>query len=130
MHEICHPVLLVLTRIGVGSDHPGNVFVAGDKVGIAVPSTWAGWRAVDIDGKEFGHGTSVNATAELGQLPIGYFEVRQSDGPGKITAAVVAKTTPVDNTPIAIDAAVSWFYSDPQQIRDACTLCRLGGVRW
>jgi hypothetical protein len=124
------PILLVFTRISFGSDHPGNVFVTGDRVGIAVPATWAGWRAVDIDGREVGHGTSASKMASLGQLPIGYFEVRQSDGPGKITAAVIANTIPVDNTPIAIDAAVSWFYSDPQQIRDACRLCRLAGVQW
>jgi hypothetical protein len=124
------PIMLVFTRIALGSDHPGNVFVTGDRVGIAVPAAWAAWRAVDIDGREVGHGTSGSKIAELGQLPIGYFEVRQSDGPGKITAAVVAKTAPVDNTPIALDAAMSWFYSEPQQIRDACTLCRLAGVHW
>src|SRR3954465_15548908 len=124
------PILLIFTRIAFGSDHPGNVFVNGDSVDVAVPATWAGWRAIDIDGREVGNGASGSKTAELGQLPIGYFEIRQSNGPGKITAAVVAKTTPVDSTPIAIDAAMSWFYSDPQQIRDACTLCRLGGVRW
>ena len=52
----------------------------------------------------------------------GYFEIHEKNGTGMITAAVVAKNTPVDNTPIAIDAATSWLYSDPQQIRDVCTL--------
>jgi hypothetical protein len=42
----------------------------------------------------------------------------------------LAKTTPTENTPIALDAAMSWFYSDPKQIRDACELAKMAGVRW
>ena len=106
------------------------MFTAGEDVYIAVPAKWTGWRAVDIDGKEVGHGASSSKKAELGKLPIGYFEVLEKDGSGKITAAVVAKNEPVEDTPIALDAAVSWFYADPQQIRDACTLCKLAGVKW
>jgi hypothetical protein len=37
---------------------------------------------------------------------------------------------PADSTPIAIDTAMYWFYSDPNQLRNACTLCRLVGVNW
>ncbi len=104
--------------------------MAGADVQIAVPTTWADWLAVDVDGKEVGHGTAPHGTADLGQLPIGYFEVRQKNGPARITAAVVARTVPSDNTPIALDAAMSWFYPEAEQIRDACTLCRLAGVTW
>ena len=50
--------------------------------------------------------------AELGKLPTGYFEVREKDGSARVTAAVVAKTAPSENTPIALDAAMSWFYPD------------------
>ncbi len=103
---------------------------AGEDVNIAVPAKWTGWRAIDIDGKEVGHGASSSDKAELGKLPIGYFEILEKDGSGKITAAVVAKNEPVEDTPIALDAAVSWFYAEPQQIRDACTLCKLAGVKW
>src|SRR4051794_25454291 len=124
------PILLLFARTGVSSDHPGNVFVIGDRVAVAIPATWVGWRAIDIDGKVLGQGAAGQATTDLGQLPVGYFEVRQVAGPGRISAAVVAKTTPVDNTPIAIDAAMSWFYSDSQQLHDACALCRLAGVKW
>lgn len=123
-------VSLVSARFAWGSDHPGNVYVAGDDVRVGVPTTWAGWRAVDVDGKEVGLGTVLGGKAELGKLPTGYFEVREKDGPGMVTAAVLAKTTFSENTPIAVDAAMSWFYSDAEQIRDACTLCRLAGVTW
>ncbi len=123
-------VSVVLARIAVASEHPGNVHVAGDDVRVEIPATWAGWRAVDVDGNEVGRGAAGGA-ARLGELPIGYFEVLEQDGPGKVTAAVLAKTTFSDDTPIALDAAIAWFYyPDEEKIRDACKLCRLAGVKW
>lgn len=127
-------VALVLSLIAFSpvvasaSDHPGNVYEAGDDVRVSVPAAWSGWTAIDVDGKEVGRGTGANA--ELGRLPVGYFEVRSKDGPDRVTAGVVAKNTPVDDTPIAIDGAMSWFYADPEQVRDACRLAKLAGVTW
>ena len=120
----------ILAPIAVGSEHPGNVYVAGEEVRVAVPAAWDVWRAIDVDGKEVGRGAAASGAAELGKLPTGYYEVRPPTGPERITAAVVAKNTPTENTPIALDAAMSWFYPEPEQIRDACTLCRLAGVTW
>jgi hypothetical protein len=118
-------------RRAFAAEHAGNVFVAGDEVSVAIPTKWAGWRAIDVEGKEVGHGAGSAEKAELGKLPVGYFEVLEKDGPGKIMAGVVAKNEPTEDTPIALDASMSWFYPDnPQQIRDACTLCRLAGVKW
>jgi hypothetical protein len=122
--------------VASASDHPGNVYEAGDDVRVEIPAAWAGgWTAVDVDGKEVGRGGAGGAggaggKTELGKLPVGYFEIRNKDGAERITAGVVAKNTPVDNTPIAIDAAMSWFYADPEQVRDACRLCKLAGVTW
>lgn len=132
----CHGMSLavlawaVLSQDGIGSDHPGNVHVEGEVVRLSVPDTWSGWRAVDVEGRVVGAGMAQEDTADLGMLPTGYYELRQKDGPARVTAAVVARNTPVEDTPIAIDAAMSWFYPEPQQIRDACTLCRLAGVKW
>ena len=123
-------ISVVVARSAFGSDHPGNVYAVGEDVCIEMPATWATWRAVDAAGNEVARGSAPTGTAELGKLPIGYFEVREQDGPGRITAAVLAKLAPSENTPIALDAAMSWFYSDPQQIHDACKLCRLAGVKW
>jgi hypothetical protein len=114
--------------VHVRAQHAGNVFVEGESVRVDLPPEWGAWRAIDVDGNELAHGTQ--SGVELGKLSIGYFEIRRSEGPGRITAAVVAKNAPVDDTPIALDAAMSWFYADPQQIRDACRLCRLAGVTW
>jgi len=121
---------LLISHVAGASEHPGNVHVLGENVRVPIPATWAGWRVVDIDGQEIDSGKVREGHADLGELPIGYFEVLEQDGPGKITAAVVAKNEPVKDTPIAIDAAVSWFYPDAELIRDACKLCRLGGVEW
>ncbi len=95
-----------------------------------MPPTWAAWRAVDIERKEVGHGTAQDKTADLGKLPIGYFELREKDGPGMVTTAVIAKNKPVENTPIALDVSMSWFYSEAKQVRDACTVSKLAGVNW
>ena len=102
-------VSLFFAQSALAADHPGNVFLAGDDVRVTVPKTWAGWRAIDIDRKEVGHGAAGEGAAELGKLPIGYFEVREKDGPGMVTAAVLAKTTISDDTPIALDAASPGF---------------------
>jgi hypothetical protein len=120
----------IFAQSASAADHPGNIFVAGDDVRITVPKTWAAWRAIDIDRKEVGHSDTNSGSAELGKLPVGYFEVREKEGPGMVTAAVLEKATISDDTPIAIDVAASWFYADPQQIRDACEICKLAGVKW
>jgi hypothetical protein len=116
--------------LAMASDHPGNVFVVGDPVRVAVPNTWAVWRAVDIDGKQVGIGNAQAGMAVLGNLPVGYYEIREPNGGPRITVGVLAKTSTSDDTPIAIDAAMSWFYAEPDKIRNACTLCRLAGVKW
>lgn len=114
----------------IAAEHAGNVFVLGDEVSVPLPAKWAAWRAIDVDGKEVAKGAEATEKAALGKLPIGYFEVLEKDGSGKVMAGVVAKNEATDDTPIALDTGISWFYADPQQIRDACTLCRLAGVKW
>lgn len=121
-------VLLATAGMAWGSEHPGNVYVAGEDVRVGVPAGWAGWRAIDVEGKEVG--TGKGASAELGKLPVGYYEVKEKGGTGIVTAGVVAESTAVEDTPIALDAGMAWFYPEAEQIRDACRLCRLAGVTW
>ena len=114
-----------------GAERPGNVFIAGEEVRAAVPAAWTSWQAVDFDGKQVARGVVRDGAAELGKLPVGYFEIRSSDPQAeKTTAAVVPRVIADAQTPIALDAAVSWFYSDEKQIRDACKLARMAGVTW
>jgi hypothetical protein len=112
------------------SDHPGNIYVQGEDVRVRVPDTWGGWRAIDVDGKEVGRGGAMDGSVALGKLPIGYYEVMEKGGAGLITAGVVARNTPTEKTPIALDAAMSWFYPEAEQIRGACKIARLAGVNW
>lgn len=123
-------VTALIAPHALAAEPPGNVFVVGDELRVTVPATWTGWRAIDVDGKEVGAATTNTGTADLGKLPVGYFEVLEKDGPGKVTAGVVARSTPVEDTPIALDAAIAWFYAEEKQIRDACALCNLAGVKW
>jgi hypothetical protein len=133
-NRICSSVaiwtLLSIVQVACRAESPGNVHIAGEKVRVSVPPDWTEWRAVDIDNKELSRGTSDNGIAELGELPIGYYEVRKGDGPERVTAAVLPRIVASETTPIAIDVAASWFYADPEQIRDACRLCRMAGVTW
>jgi hypothetical protein len=123
-------ISLYVAGSAAASEHPGNVFLEGENVHVEIPPEWKAWHAIDIDRNEVAAGTSQEGRAKLGQLPVGYFEIREVDGPGRITAAVVSKTTASDDTPIAIDAAMSWFYAEPERIRGASKLCRLAGVKW
>ena len=118
---------LIFAQTTLGSEHPGNVYIVGDDVRVHVPAMWVTWRAVDVDGKEVGHGTVLNGTAQLGKLPTGYFEIREKDGSERVTAAVLAKTMACEDTPIAIDTAMSWFYPKAGQIQDVCALSTGGG---
>src|SRR6476646_311822 len=89
-------------RAASASEHPGNVFVVGEDVSASVPAEWTSWRAIDVDGKEDGSGRVVNGKAKLGKLPVGYYELREGEGGPRVTAGVVAKNEPVEDTPIAI----------------------------
>jgi hypothetical protein len=124
-------IVLLVTSLTRAAEHPGNVHLEGEAVRVPVPATWTAWRAIDIDKQEVARGEARDGFAGLGKLPVGYFEVLQQGGDeGKVTAGVVPKIVADADTPIAIDAAMSWFYSDPEQIRDACRLARMAGVTW
>src|SRR4051794_32107834 len=103
---------IVLVHVAAAAEHPGNVFLRGENVRVAIPAAWSGWRAIDVEGKLIGQGTAANGMAELGSLPTGYYELRDKSGSQRVTAAVLTKTKTSNDTPIAIDAAISWFYSD------------------
>lgn len=128
--KLIAPLLLLFVPLAANGDHPGNLFLAGEDVRLSVPPAWIGWRAIDVERKEIARGSANDKLADLGRLPIGYFELRENNGPGMITAGVLAKNTPVQDTPIALDVSMSWFYADPKQVHDACAVCKLAGVNW
>ena len=98
-------------------DHPGNVFLSGERVTIQVPERTAcpfRWRAMDDDGTEVARGEvtkSEQRTIELGMLGIGWYRIEWFDSSGEelgwTTAAVLARLavpTPQDS-PICVNGA-------------------------
>ena len=98
--------------------HPGNIFVAGETVVIPLTANVKTWRAADYDGKIAAQGESENGKANLGKLPVGYYEVTAA-GAGnsnRITVGVLEPLhapTPLDS-PIGIDVALAWCFPREQ----------------
>src|SRR5207249_5126724 len=92
--------------------HPGNIFLQSEDVTVSLPSgTEEQWEARDYDGKTIAHGLSIDGKASLGELAVGYYEVKRKGGDGRLTVGVIAPLlapTP-DDTPVASDVAMSWF---------------------
>lgn len=129
-------------------DHPGNVYLDGEDVRIAVPqgvpAPPLSWRALDdrlslvksgvltappVDGRP--------PTLELGRLGVGWYRVEfgppEAPTPVFTTAAVVARLkapTPA-HSPISVDSASAWFARDDrEQQRRLANLASLAGVNW
>ena len=128
------------------ADHPGNVFLVGENIGVPLPvAEPVAWRVTDYDGRtvaegrstagQAGPGGAAASRAEIGSLPIGWYEVRwgEGDAPERRRALAVlqplAAPTP-GNSPIGLDVAMAWFYKGEQQMTAAANLCTLAGVNW
>ena len=60
--------------------HPGNIFLAGEQVSVAAPpGSPESWRAIDYEGKSVAEGRLEKGRAELGKLPVGYYELVWGD---------------------------------------------------
>ncbi|MCL4179147.1 MAG: hypothetical protein KJ072_15575 [Verrucomicrobia bacterium] len=126
------------------TDHPGNVFLLGDRVSIPVPEglprTELTWRLSDDTGVQRDSGVlpaERPARLALPDLGIGWYRV-EIVGPDlqplhATTAAVLAplrSPTPLDS-PISLDAAISWFaHDDPIRQEQFANLAALAGVNW
>lgn len=121
--------------------HPGNVFLAGEEVGIELPAEVEGaasWRAMDDALVEIASGDlDGDGVAGVGSLPVGWYRVEflNADGgaAGFTTAAVLAKLaapTPQDS-PVCVDAAMSWLAEERSEAWTAqANLAALAGVNW
>ena len=116
-------------------DHPGNVFLAGEKVNVPVSvPDGAAWQAVDYGGKTVAEGKVAGNRVEVGLLPVGWYEVRTKDAAGvegSVSLAVLAplKAATPATSPIGIDVAMAWFYQEPRMAAVA-RLCELAGINW
>ncbi len=128
-------------------DHPGNVFVVGEDVLVPVPGDLApsatGWRLLDDRQREVRRGElspspAVRPTAvAFGPLDPGWYRLEfgptNTHRPSFTTLAVLPRlvTPPSPDTPVALDAAMSWFAAgDDLQQRRFANLAALTGVAW
>jgi hypothetical protein len=110
--------------------HPGNVFLRGENVTIALPESSAAWSIRDYDGKEIATTPAGEQTAELGKLPVGFYRAMR-EGADWVSFAVLEPLkapTPL-TSPIGSDVAMAWFYPDGPMDAVA-SLCTLAGLNW
>jgi len=114
-------------------NHPGNIFLQGEEVSVALPpGTEPKWQAIDYEQKVVASGTSADGRANLGKLRVGYYEVRRDGSKEKVAVGVLAplRAPTPDNSRVATDAAMSWFYKDDATKQQASSLCKLAGIKW
>ncbi len=137
-------LLAVITRLGLGAtiagaaqetktfpDHPGNIFLVGDEVRLALPGEGRTWRLCDYEGQKLGDFTANQLRLPIGRLPVGFYRLEQTEGSNWISLAVLEpsrKRTPA-TSPIGIDVAMAWFYG-PERVDAVAHLCSLAGVNW
>src|SRR3954462_4358639 len=71
------------------ADHPGNIFVAGERVVVPTTAPAGNWKLSDYDrvSKDV---AAADGKIDLGNLPVGYYELRRDKDPGRITVGVIA----------------------------------------
>jgi hypothetical protein len=121
-------------------NHPGNVFVAGEEVAIALPedldSAATTWRVRDDKENIIGTGP-LKQRISLGALGIGWYVIEFLDAAenavGWTTAAVLHpwKNPVPEDSPVCLDGAVSWFATDDPATQEAyASLANLAGANW
>ena len=113
--------------------HPGNIFLADEPVTVSLPAK-AGekWKLIDYEGKTLRKDIVPGEEAQLGKLPVGYYELRGDHAEDRITLGVIAPlVAPTPKTsPIGIDIAMAWLYPDEAQQPGVVNLCTLAGMNW
>ncbi len=108
--------------------HPGNIFVAGEPVVVAAPpGEGASWQVTDYEGRLVGEGSLKDGRAELGPLPVGYYEVAR--GAGRVSVGVLAglRAPTPPSSPIGADVAMAWLVPK-EQMESSASLCALAGL--
>jgi len=110
------------------------VFLAGERVVIAAPPGDAEtWRVTDYEGQVVAQGKIQDGEADLGLLPVGYFEVLRAAGAGtnRVSVGVLEplhRPTPMDS-PISSDVAMAWLVPG-EKMKGAASLGALAGLNW
>ena len=118
------------------SDHPGNVFLAGETVSVPVAAKdGAPWECLDYDGRKVAEGKTAGGRADAAALAVGWYEIRwaahEGSAAGKVAAGVLQRLkapTPL-TSPVGLDVAMAWFYPEAKMPAVA-NLCTLAGINW
>jgi hypothetical protein len=128
-------------------DHPGNIFLAGERVSFRLPvnvsGTPASWRMSDDSGETLCEGTFSRedlrpwAQVTVGVLGIGWYRIDLLDVDGKqvgwTAAGVVARLkqpTPLDS-PICLDTSTSGFaWSNTTEQQRFGAFAAIAGMNW
>lgn len=116
------------------TNHPGNIFLAGEKVTVQAPSgESADCLLVDYEGRILRTYSVANGQIILGNLGVGYYELRSEAGQrtNRVSIGVVERLrTPTPrSSPICADAALAWLVP-PEQIGPVASLAALAGINW
>lgn len=147
-HDVWRSLVTCKRRIPTPApDHPGNVFLLGERVAVPVPAAartpGMGWRVVDDGGAKVTEGVVPRHAlrVKLGKLGVGWYRIEFADAGGKpaatTTAAVLAPLAePVpQDSPVCVDSATAWFaaHYSPDEARHQeifARLAALAGVNW
>ncbi|MEY2429422.1 MAG: hypothetical protein QOJ40_2307 [Verrucomicrobiota bacterium] len=120
------------------TNHPGNIFLVGEEVVVALPGSGDGnsaWQLSDYEGQTVIQGSATNGHATLGKLPAGYYELRRlRDGRPEKARTTIGVLAPLraptpQTSPIGVDVSMAWYFSGAQQ-EGAANLCTLAGINW
>ena len=112
--------------------HPGNIFLAGEAVTIAAPPGDAEtWQAADYEGRTVAEGRVREGRAELGPLPVGYYEISRAGARAnsRVSVGVLERLrAPTPRTsPLGINVAMAWFFPK-EKMASVAGLCALAGM--
>jgi hypothetical protein len=113
--------------------HPGNIFVAGERVIVLEPPGQGdSWRVMDYDGNRILEGLFSNGRADLGQLPVGYYQLFRRAMPYSSNMTTIGVLEPLkaatpEDSPIGIDVAMAWFFKG-ERMNEVANLCALAGM--
>jgi len=112
------------------TNHPGNVFLAGEEVVFSVPvGAPASWHLLGYDNQELSVVRVADGVVKLGRLPVGFYRLRCEGQTNWVSCAVLGrlKSPTPPTSPVALDVAMAWFYPE-EKMAEVASLCAMAGV--
>lgn len=109
--------------------HPGNVFLVGEPITVALPDAGSAWSLRDYADRELMAIPAGQIRADLGKLAVGWYRLRRVGSDEWVSLAVLEPLkAPIPTTsPIGVDVAMAWFYPE-DRMADVASLAALAGM--